>query len=247
MTSSQRPPSDRAPRSAFGEYQEELRKSGLTSRERTDASMSLIIKLSLMSFRGARLRPFLGAAASTPFVGRGVRVRGAKQLSIGRRVLIEDFAEIQASSHSGVRLGDGVSIGSMTMIRPSGYYGRLGEGLTIGNRTGIGPYCYFGCSGGITIGADVLMGPGVMIFSENHNFSEATLSIKEQGVLWAPTVIEDDCWVGSGVRVTGGVRIGRGSVIGAGSVVTHDIQAWSVAVGNPARVIRSRMASGGVD
>lgn len=53
-----------------------------------------------------------------------------------------------------------------------------------------------------------------------------------------PIEIEDDVWLGAGVIVLKGVTIGRGSVIGAGSVVTHDIPAYSVAVGNPARVLK---------
>jgi acetyltransferase-like isoleucine patch superfamily enzyme len=53
-------------------------------------------------------------------------------------------------------------------------------------------------------------------------------------------VIEDDCWLGDGVKVLDGVTIGRGSVIGAGAVVTKDIPPFSVAVGVPARVIKSR-------
>jgi len=53
-------------------------------------------------------------------------------------------------------------------------------------------------------------------------------------------VVEDDVWVGNGVIVLDGVTLGRGAVIGAGSVVTHDVPAESVAVGNPARVIRQR-------
>jgi acetyltransferase-like isoleucine patch superfamily enzyme len=53
-------------------------------------------------------------------------------------------------------------------------------------------------------------------------------------------LIEDDCWLGSGVKVLDGVTIGKGSVIGAGSVVTKNIPPFSVAVGVPARVIKSR-------
>ena len=52
-------------------------------------------------------------------------------------------------------------------------------------------------------------------------------------------VIGDDVWIGMNCTVLKGVTIGEGSVIGAGSVVTHDIPAWSVAVGQPARVVTS--------
>ena len=55
-----------------------------------------------------------------------------------------------------------------------------------------------------------------------------------------PVTIEDDVWIGAGVRVMDGVRIGRGSVIGAGAVVTKSIPPNSVAVGMPARVVGQR-------
>ena len=53
-------------------------------------------------------------------------------------------------------------------------------------------------------------------------------------------MIEDDVWLGMGVKVMDGVRIGRGAVVGANAVVTKDIPPYSVAVGVPARVIRKR-------
>ena len=55
-----------------------------------------------------------------------------------------------------------------------------------------------------------------------------------------PITIEDNCWLASNVVVCGGVTIGEGCVIGAGSVVTKDIPPYSLAVGNPCRVIRKR-------
>lgn len=53
-------------------------------------------------------------------------------------------------------------------------------------------------------------------------------------------VIEDDCWLGTGVKILDGVTIGKGSVIGAGAVVTKNIPSYSVAVGVPAKVISKR-------
>jgi acetyltransferase-like isoleucine patch superfamily enzyme len=56
------------------------------------------------------------------------------------------------------------------------------------------------------------------------------------------TIIEHDVWIGQNTFVKAGVRIGTGTVIGAGSVVTKDIPPYSIAVGNPCKVIRSRFS-----
>ncbi|MCX7595635.1 MAG: acyltransferase, partial [Fischerella sp.] len=64
----------------------------------------------------------------------------------------------------------------------------------------------------------------------------------EQGVTCKGIIIEDDCWLGHGVTVLDGVTIGKGSVIGAGAVVTKDIPPYSVAVGIPAKVVKSRIS-----
>lgn len=56
----------------------------------------------------------------------------------------------------------------------------------------------------------------------------------------APIHIEDDVWIGAGVKVLKGVTIGKGSVIGAGAVVTKDIPPYSIAAGVPCRVIGKR-------
>ena len=53
-------------------------------------------------------------------------------------------------------------------------------------------------------------------------------------------MIEDDCWIGSGVRILDGVTIGHGSIVGAGAVVTKSIPPYSIAVGVPAKVVSQR-------
>jgi len=160
---------------------------------------------------------------------------------VGRDFIVEDFAEIQGLSTDGLIFGDSVSIGSGTLIRPSVYYSRvIGRGLTVGDRSSIGPYGYIGCSGGITIGNDVMLGPGVRLFSENHETADTDEKIRDQGVRWEPIVIEDAAWIASGVTVTAGGRIGAGAVVAAGAVVTHNVESGTVVGGVPARKLRDR-------
>lgn len=162
-------------------------------------------------------------------------------ISHAGRLVVEDFAEVQGLARNGLNFGADVSIGRGTQIRPSSYYGgEVGVGLWVGDRSSFGTGCFVGCSGEIRIGNDVMIGPGVRLFSENHEFKDRTRTIKSQGVIREFLTIGDDTWVGSGVTIMAGVSIGPGSVIAAGSVVTRDIPANSVAAGVPAKVLKSR-------
>jgi len=76
------------------------------------------------------------------------------------------------------------------------------------------------------------------MFEVMHDISKP---IAKQELKHAPIVIEDDVWIGSRVNILAGATIGHSSVIGAGSVVTKDIHPYSVAVGVPAKVIKSRI------
>ena len=110
----------------------------------------------------------------------------------------------------------------------------MGEGLSVGANSNIGRYAYIGCSGRISIGSNVIMAPGVKMFAENHEFDRVDVPIKAQGVERQPIVVEDDCWIASGVTV------GRGAVIAAGTVVSKDVEPYSIVAGVPAKVIGQR-------
>jgi len=93
----------------------------------------------------------------------------------------------------------------------------------------------------VTVGDGTLIAEGVHITDFDHRIDRLDVPIKDQGVVTAPVHIGADVWLGRGVTVLRGVSIGRGSVIGAHAVVTRDIPPYSVAVGVPARVVRSRL------
>jgi acetyltransferase-like isoleucine patch superfamily enzyme len=130
------------------------------------------------------------------------------QFSIGNNSMIEDFTTV----NNGV--GD-VVIGENSLI---------GLGNVI-----IGP---------VNIGNNVILAQNIVVSGLNHNYDDVTQPIHQQGVSVAPIVIEDDCWIGANTVITAGVTIGKHSVVAAGAVVTKDIPPYSVAVGNPSRVIK---------
>lgn len=88
----------------------------------------------------------------------------------------------------------------------------------------------------VTIGDNVLLAPNVSIYTAGHPiYPDSRNSGYEYGI---PVTIGDNCWIGGSVVICPGVTIGSSCVIGAGSVVTKDIPDWSVAAGNPCRVLR---------
>ena len=87
----------------------------------------------------------------------------------------------------------------------------------------------------VKIGSNVLFGPSVHIYTATHPLNKIERRNFESA---KPVTIGDDCWIGGQVVICPGITIGSGSVIGAGSVVTKDIPENSLAVGNPAKVIR---------
>lgn len=120
--------------------------------------------------------------------------------------------------------------------------------LTIGSRTYVGGGV-ISCASSITVGDDVMIAWGTTIFdhgSHSLRFSDRAHDVTDwlrgeknwSAVNMAPVRIGDKAWIGFGSILLPGVSIGEGAVIGAGSVVTRDIPSWSVAAGNPARVIR---------
>lgn len=154
-----------------------------------------------------------------PFVhhrGRGSVIRRRTRLDVvpfrkftlGDGAIIEDFATVNNG------MGD-VNIGSRSIIG-------------IGNVV-IGP---------ADIGNNVIFAQHVGILAMNHGYADIHTPIRDQKCTASLIRVEDNCWIGSNAVVMAGVTIGRHSVIAAGSVVTKDVPAYSIAAGNPARIIR---------
>lgn len=163
----------------------------------------------------------------------------------------------------GVKAGQGTTIAWRRLRRVSGNHLRVGDQSIIhadisfedkGGKIHIGDRTYIGrsnlvCYRNITIGDDVVMSWGITVV-DHHSHSldwdkrrndvrDWAIGRKDWShVATAPVVISDKAWIGFNVSILKGVNVGEGAVIGACSVVTRDIPPYSLAVGNPAKVIR---------
>jgi acetyltransferase-like isoleucine patch superfamily enzyme len=148
--------------------------------------------------------------------GKGARIQRWSRIDVlpfnpfflGDHSTIEDFCTIN-NGMGGVNIGHHTRIGIASVI--------------------IGP---------VSIGDQVRLAQNVVVTALNHNYTDLSKPISEQGVNTKEIYIGDETWIGANSVILPGVFIGKHCVIAAGSVVTKDIPSNSVAAGNPARIIK---------
>ena len=198
-----------------------------------------IIDKTICWIRGLRLC-VTGSIPTMLFLGRQVKIRGAKQLQIGKGVQISNYVDIIAYGEDGMRIGDYTWIGSHSSLKVSFSFNTQGRFIFIGKHVGIGEYAHLGGAGGLMIGDDCIIGPYFSCHPENHNFYNEEELIRHQGVRRKGIYIGKNCWIGAKVTILDGVTIGNNCVIAAGSVVTKDIPANAVVTGVPAKILKYR-------
>ncbi len=162
---------------------------------------------------------------------------GDVDLRLGERVYIADRAVISRARGDGfVKLGDRVEINRDCILEVMD-----GASITIGEQVGLQIGCMlYAAIAPITIGARAEIACYCTFYSYDHGIEAGREIFGQPLTSKGPIVVEEDAWLGVGVKVLSGVTIGRGAVIGAGSVVTRDIPPYAIAVGVPARVVKFR-------
>jgi len=167
-------------------------------------------------------------------IGKNVYIQSDVELLNAHKVFIKDDVKILRYSlfnidgvNSTLHLHQNASIDRGVDIRT------VGDNCTIeiGQGSYLGPRVCLAGPGNIKIGDNCLIASMTGIYANQHHH----VGESRKGI-----VIEDKCWLGSGVKVMDGVTIGYGSVIGAGAVVTRDIPPYAIAVGAPAKPLAGR-------
>jgi acetyltransferase-like isoleucine patch superfamily enzyme len=159
------------------------------------------------------------------------------QLRMSRRarvpLSVRLYGKIRLAEKGEIAFGEGVTLTGR--IVPLEFLAYEGARIDIGDHTYINYGTSLSAYASITIGRHCHLGHYTLILDNNEHDARFHRLLPES----KPVVIEDHVWIGSRVTILPGVRIGQHTTIGAGSVVTKSIPPHSVAVGNPARVVRN--------
>lgn len=137
-------------------------------------------------------------------------------------------------------LGNRVSLYSQTRLVIGDVQADASVGIEIGTGTIVNVGCYLSGEGGLTIGANVLIGPHAKLLSAGHAIDQGNPIIAQNAITRLPIVVEEGAWIGAGAIVLEGVKIGRGAVVAAGALVRTDVPDGMIAAGVPATLIRHR-------
>jgi acetyltransferase-like isoleucine patch superfamily enzyme len=154
--------------------------------------------------------------------GDGLRI--SADVRLGENVKIFAFVNLY-----GCEIGDDSRVGTFVEIQ---------KGAKIGKRVKISSHSFI-CEG-VTIEDEVFIGHGVMFINDKYPRATNQGGGLQSDADWEciPTLIKRGASIGSNATILCGVTVGEGAIVGAGSVVTHNIPAWTLVAGNPARILR---------
>lgn len=193
-----------------------------------------------MALRAAAYWPLLGRGSSPPAVEAGVELMHMDALHLGKSVYLDQGVRLHASV-AAIHIGDCCRVMRGAYLCSYVSNALPGQGIVLGKRCwiGIGAVLASGC-GGLTLGDNVLVGPGAICVTGDHDFRRGDLEAVDQAYTGKAIVIGDNVWIGAGATVLGGVTIGDRAVIAAGAVVSRDVASDSVVGGVPAKSLGDR-------
>lgn len=182
---------------------------------------------------------FLNFARSVLRFLKSTRNCVKRYLLVGRNVNIHPTVSISWTTSIDPARG-AISIGKNTGLDVGVILRAYGGSITIGENCTINPYTILYGGGGLFIGNGVRIAAHCVIVAANHIFEDPDCYIYTQGETKVGINIEDDVWIGAGVRILDGVTVAKGSVVAAGAVVTKSTEPYSIVGGVPAKKIGTR-------
>jgi acetyltransferase-like isoleucine patch superfamily enzyme len=130
--------------------------------------------------------------------------------------------------------------GSDQVIIMAGAYIEHPQHISLAGRATFGRNCWVSGEGGLTLGADVGIGPGAVIHTASHRTADRDRPFLDQGHDLRAVSISDDVWVAANVVITPGSQIGRGAILLPGAVISGSVAPFAIMGGSPARAFGSR-------
>ncbi len=190
-----------------------------------------------LALRKTFYKSLLGKVGRNVIFGKSLTIRHPHKIYIGDNVVIDDYAVLDAkgTDNRGIYIGDNVMIGRNTVISCKN------GNITIGDNTNIAMNCFIQSAKEVKIGKNVLLAAYCYVIGGgNHETDRTDIPIIAQGQIVKGITIENNCWIGAGVKILDSVTIDSDSIIGAGAVVTKSVPEFSVAVGVPAKILKLR-------
>ena len=167
------------------------------------------------------------------------RIRHPHKIAIGDNVVIDDncLLDAKGDANAGITIGSGVFIGRNTILSCKNGDIQIADGANLGFN------CEVFSASRVTVGKGTLVAAFAYIVGGDHEATDRSKGVIEQGRRSSGVSIGAGAWIGAGAAILDGVAIGDRAVIGAGAVVRDDVPAGATAVGVPARLVGDRGSS----
>ena len=168
-----------------------------------------------------------------PGIGRGVTIRNPKQISIGNKLLLDEYAVLDVRGGRGeISIGDRVSIGRFSIITAKDGSISLAAGANIGTS------CRIATQSKVVIGESVLVAAYAYIGPGNHQpGDDGTPLISREMEIKGGVEIGAHAWIGTRATILDGVTVGERAIVGAHSLVRENVPAGAIVAGTPAKII----------
>ncbi len=189
-----------------------------------------------LALRKALYPALLGSCGRNVVFGQHVVLRHPHKIHLGDNVVIDDncLLDAKGDTNAGIRLGRGVFVGRNSILSCKNGDIEVADGANVGFN------CEIFSASRVSIGANVLIAAYAYVIGGDHDFSDPSKTVLEQGRKSQGIEIGSGAWLGAGAKILDGVTIGESAIIGAGAVVRDAVAASTIVGGIPARVISSR-------
>lgn len=185
-------------------------------------------------------RWLLGSVGRNVVFGQNVVLRHPHKIRVGDNVVIDDncLLDAKGDTNTGITIANGVFIGRNTILSSKNGDIELEDGANIGFN------CEVFSASRVRVGAGTLIAAYSYLVGGDHDPTDRTTGVLEQGRVSRGIVVGAGAWIGAGVTVLDGVAIGDRAIVGAHAVVRADVPAGATAVGIPARIVGAASESG---